>query len=177
MKPQVLFALLLIGGCARIGESGSAHKILAAPAADRLCFSPDPWKKTCAEMAAFRRAAGGGVAETDERLLLANPAIVMRASLGEKLEHGAFCGFVSEDEASAGAFTIDGRPIAAANLAAYQDEVAPSLGLLVGHKTCVAFDPRADGFRASTRVDGVKIDHLSQRVIWVRPEDGYSVGA
>ncbi len=175
MRRWLLIAVLA-AGCTPFGPAGTARTILKAPNDLALCFSPDPWKKTCAELDQYRAGPKGFATETVGRLLLPKPAIVMQARLNVRLRNGAFCVSPSQADFDAAAFTLAGKPIKPTELSAYQDELAPVVGDLVSHETCTAFAAKSDGFKTEVKVDGIRIDHLSQRVIWVRREDGYTVG-
>lgn len=140
------------------------------------CYKPNTERKTCASTGAYTRRADGGIDNTAVVLVAANPLIVMEATSRVTMKGGAVCAPIVAADVDAARFTINGEPAPEDTAAKIKAALKGSMASLLGHEACTAFAPDGAVLRAEVSVDGKREPSMDQRVIWVSPQDGYSVG-
>jgi hypothetical protein len=88
---------------------------------------------------------------------------------------GRVCGAVRAEELAAADFTIGGAPATAEQTAALRGQVSAAVKGIVGREICTAYVPDGKVLAAKVSIDGVSQPNMDQRVIWVSPNEGYSV--
>jgi len=166
----------------------TAIALLAMTASDPLaparegklqCHSPDLERRTCGAIAEYAPLADGKWRNIATVRIASAPEIIMHGESTVEVEDEAICGVVSRAELITWKVTVDGVAMPAPEARAILDQVADrfaSLGAL-GTKSCTRYRPDGDGLLAEMVIDGKPRPEASQRVIWVRPADGYQVGA
>lgn len=148
------------------------------PAADGKlqCHSPDRKAKTCRSLASYR-ALGDGVFDNMARVgLPTSPVTEMHVVSRVTIRDGKVCGRIEQADLDSARFTVNGAELDAARTADYRKRVALLYAGMMDHDLCTSYRVDGDGLVSLPSIDGVDAPELSQRVIWVSPEDGYRVG-
>jgi hypothetical protein len=160
---------------ATLAPPALAQQDVMAPArAGQLqCYSPNELRKTCSALAGYRLRPDGSYENRARVLLSRQPLIVMTTSSPVTVRVGAVCGPVTQQHLQAAQFTVDGAAASDDDAAYLREQVAQMPGF-VANEICTTYTPEENGFRADYTVNGVRSSD-SARVIWVRPDEGYTV--
>jgi hypothetical protein len=176
---RIVFASLLAGvlGVAHAPSAAAQDDGLAPAREGQLhCYVPNVERKTCQSLAGYS-FDGDSVSSSGSVMIMPQPLIVMSMTSSATMRDGALCGPLTQGDLDSANFTIEGvaaTPEEAANMrAALGQQLAP----LMNRDLCTRFAPAPGGGQvAESTLDGTPRPEMNQPVIWVRPEDGYSVG-
>lgn len=149
-----------------------------APARDGKgqCFRPDAAAKTCASIAWYGWDDKGYL---NDHLLVALPskdaAVVMIIDKAAALKDGAVCSPIRVEDIVEAKFTVNGAPADDATTDHLRQAVANGWAGVDRTLVCVTFTPDGDGFRADETMNGEARPDLTQHVIWVGKDDGWTV--
>ncbi len=173
----ILAATAALGFCALAFTAPALAQqldILAPARAGHLqCYAPDQARKTCRALASYRLRADGSYENQATVLIAQQPFIVMSASSPVSIRDGAVCGPLTQEHLQAAQFAINGQQASNDDAAYLREQLAQMPGFL--GEICTTYTPSGDSFRADVTVNGVAAGGESSTVIWVRPEDGYTV--
>jgi hypothetical protein len=166
------FFLLL----AATAPQAAADPLAFARAGKVQCASPNLEKKTCRAIARLTLNADGSFQTTTTILIAPQPIITMEVKSVGTVRDGALCGPIRKADFEAASFQMDGKPIDPTTAATIRGQILASIDPLVDKMGCTR--EVADGavFRAEVTIDGVARPDMTQRVLWVKPEDGYKLG-
>ena len=177
MKAIVAVTAALCLGAFAITAPASAQQgdVLAPARAGQLqCYTPDQVRKTCRALASYRLRPDGSYENQATVLVAQQPFIVMSTSSPVTVRNGAVCGPLAREHLQAAQFAINGQRASAEDAAYLREQLAQMPGFL-GDEICTTYTPSGEGFRADITVNGAAHGGEGSTVIWVRPEDGYSV--
>ena len=167
---ESLFLLLAIAG-------GQAADPLAPAKAGKVqCINPNIEKKTCAATATYVVRPDGSYDSVVTALIAPAPLITMATKASGKIESGAVCGLIRREDYQASTFTMDGKPADAATAEAIRGQVLTAVAPLVGKNGCARSRTEGALEAVDVTLDGVARPDLSQKAMWVKPEDGYKLG-
>lgn len=139
------------------------------------CYTPDTVNRTCRAMSRYRFEEGR-IGNDAMVLIQNNPTIVMYASTTVYARDGMVCGRSDPEEVRAARFTVDGAP-AEESVTIQLRQAVQAMVESTGDEVCSRFAPSAEGATAAVIIDGVEHPELVEPVIWIRSEDGYSIGS
>jgi hypothetical protein len=169
MFEPLLFLLALAGNQA-------ADPLAPAREGKIQCIGPNKEKKTCMGTVTYVVRPDGSYDSTVTAMVAPQPLITMQTKTSGKVENGLVCGVVRKSEYEAATFQMDGKPAEQAMSDAIRAQVLGAVSALDGKNGCSR--ERADG-EVSTldvTVDGVARPELTQKAIWVKPDEGYKIG-
>jgi hypothetical protein len=102
--------------------------------------------------------------------------IVMRTSTSVQVRSGQVCGSVRARDIEASTFTVAGNPVPQQMVQLASPQILSMLRTHINKEVCATFVPTGSSFRTELTVDGVDQPQGSETFIWVRPNEGYSVG-
>jgi hypothetical protein len=169
----VLLTLLLLGAAPAPQE---ADPLAQARDGRVRCVAPDTRARTCASMTRYVPRADGSFDALVSGMVLRDPLVVLDYRTSGTVEDGAVCSVVRPVDIRDGKLSREGAPLAPALQADVAARVAAAVQPLAGRKRC--YRDRFDGetYQSAVTIDGLLRPELSQRAIWVRPDDGYAVG-
>ena len=126
-------------------------------------------------MAGYTFDAEGRISNPAEVLILEDPVILMRTVTPLTLRDGALCGALRDDDIAQAEFSIGGAAATAEQTASLRTTLAQQLAPMVNAEVCTRFAAADGGFMATPWFQGTERPELAQRVIWVRPDEGYRV--
>jgi hypothetical protein len=142
------------------------------------CHSPDLAHKTCLSIARYEPRADGSYLNTADLLLDPQYAVSLRVRSEVRVKGPAICGVLTRDDILGGEVEVAGaampdktKPILERVAAAFE-----SMGL-IGKEICTSYSADGGQLRAEAKVDGVVRPEFAQPVIWVGPDDGWTLGA
>ncbi|HEY2071882.1 MAG TPA: hypothetical protein VGG48_20145 [Rhizomicrobium sp.] len=157
--------------------AGAAHADPLAPARAGLiqCFHPDKARKICGAMGRYSFDSKGGIISHAEVLLSPDHFVVMKSDTPEVIRGEADCGVVRAPDIDAAAMYDHGMKMKAEQAAPVRAMMKIGMGGQFGKEICSTYARQPDGsFRVTQTVDGQpRPEH--DRVIWVRPDEGYRV--
>ncbi|HYD86192.1 MAG TPA: hypothetical protein VEA80_01840 [Vitreimonas sp.] len=174
MRSLVLAASLILAA------SGAAHAQTIDPVARARegvieCLGPDRVARTCAAISNYRVLEGGEIANDAAVHIQNDPTVIMYGTSTLYVRDGMLCERVLRSTIDAARITIDGQPA--------PEDVAQSIraafwkALAGVTEICSRYTADGDGAAVAIYFDGVVQPELADRAIWVRPEDGYTIGA
>jgi hypothetical protein len=139
------------------------------------CYSPDTVARTCGIIASYRVLEDGQILGDGIVYIQSNPTVLFYGTSRLYRRDGMLCERVERATIDAGRVTVDGRPAEAHVEREIKDLFWA--GVAVFTELCTRYV--ADGVGASVRfyADSVERPELADSVIWVRPADGYTLGA
>ena len=102
--------------------------------------------------------------------------IVMRTSTSVEVRSGAVCGRGRARDIEASTFTFAGRPVPQQMVQLASPQILSVLSSHINKEVCATFVPNGSSVTTQLTVDGVAHPEISETFIWVRPNEGYSVG-
>jgi hypothetical protein len=141
------------------------------------CFVPDPSRKMCRALAGYTFGPGGAIQVRGDILMAPSELlIVMRTSTPVQVRSGAVCGQVRARDIEASTFTFAGQPVPQQMVQLASPQVLSMLRSHINKEICTTFVPNGSSFTTRLTMDGVDQPQISETFIWVRPNEGYSVG-
>jgi len=140
------------------------------------CYIPNVAKKTCHALAQYVWAADGSIQNPAEVMIEENPLVVMKGSAPVVVRSGAVCGPFRAEDIQQATFTIAGNP-APPQLT---DQIRKQMLMVstdrLGKEICTTYVLDKGEYAAQVTIDGVAHSELADRMIWVKPGDGFKVG-
>lgn len=140
------------------------------------CISPNREKKTCIAIASFVLTPGG-FESTVRALINPEPAMAMEVRSKGTVEGGATCALIRSEDYAAATLTTNGAPMDEATAGAIRPQIVAAITPMVGKKGCSRDRPEGDLIVSEVTLDGVARPEMTQRLIWVSPSEGYTLGA
>lgn len=141
------------------------------------CVSPNREKKTCLAIASFVVGPNGTFDSTVRVLVNPTPAIVMETHAKGTTEGDSTCNVIRAEDYAAATFTMEGAPMDEAVAASIRPQVTAAIGPMAGKKGCSRERPEGDLIASDVTLDGVAHPEMAQKLIWVNPGEGYTLGA
>lgn len=171
-------ALLALAACGEIANSDPSSQ---SPAEDDafvharrgmiLCTSPNEGRKTCGSMIQFIFEPNGDVRAIGETMRNAEPLIASQGPVPMSLLPDGFCGEYRSELADTLTFTIDGAPASAEVTERIRADLRSRPN---PPRACMQFSSTST--HTSVTVEGVAHPEMSERIIWISPDDGYVIG-
>lgn len=161
-----------------LAAAGAAYASPLTPAADgqMQCYVPDTVRKTCSSMAYYVARPDGSFDNKAVVLINKAPAVTMETTTRVTIKDGAVCGALRAEDIAAGKVTVGDRQMTPEEASPVLNSITQALTPVIGHEICTAFVPDAAGkLTAQATMDGKRQGEQDQPVLWVSPQDGYTV--
>lgn len=172
---RVGWAMVFAAGLAATPGWAQTDPLGPARQGQLQCYEPNTVAKTCQSIAGYTFAADGRIDNPADVLVVPDPLIVMRMSAPVTVRGDAVCGPLTRADISRAEFTINGAPASAEDTAGLREAVAEQIAPMLDIDVCTTFTQADDALRADVTFAGVARPELSQRVIWISPNDGYRI--
>lgn len=139
------------------------------------CYEPDVARKTCQSIGSFEFQENGVIQNTAVVLVMPNPVVIMRIVSPVTVRDGGICGPLKLEDINGAQFMINGQPATETDTQRFRTQFAQQMSPLIDVETCISLTPADGGFRADTAMNGRVRPELAQQLIWIRPEDGYTI--
>ena len=139
------------------------------------CYRPDRARKTCHSISIIVRSGTASYDVGETVLVSATPLIIFSNHTRVDIKAGAACGQLRSDDIDAGILTMNGMPMDPSRAAILRNKIKSTLTPLFGKTICQTYEPRGDSFVQRSVVDGQARPDLDEPVIWIGPEERYSV--
>ncbi|HWU94887.1 MAG TPA: hypothetical protein VN029_04770 [Sphingomonas sp.] len=156
-----------------------------APAPDLLdparlgkirCIGPDTRQRTCVTLVRYTVHEGGLFDAVVTGVVSTEPTIVLEYQTSGQIEDGAACSTVRPIDFSSGKLTKDGAALAPAVETSVRQRLMLALQPLAGKKRCYRDKADSEGILSDITIDGLVRTDMSQRALWVSPEEGWAPG-
>lgn len=172
----------LIGAALAVSALAAAPSVRAqdsdplAPAREgRIeCISPNVAARLCGVMSGYRFLEDGKIANDYVMHIQNEPVVLAYGTDTVEVRDGMVCSRIEAGEIEAIRFTVDGRR--APSDIAEELRNAFALALTGIDEICSRTTPDGDTARVTVFTDGVEQPELAERMIWVRRQEGYTVG-
>lgn len=168
---EALFLLL-----ASTAPQAAADPLAAAKAGKLQCTNPNAEKKTCMGLSSYKVKADGSFDSTTTLIIAPQPLITMEVKSAGAVKDGAVCGPIRKADFEAATFKMDGKPLDEATAGTIRTQVVGAITPMLDKMGCTREVADGTGFKAEVTLDGVAHPEMTQRVLWVKPEDGYKLG-
>ncbi len=169
----MLISLLLLAAAATPAQT---DPLAPARAGKIQCVGPNQEKKTCLAFGRYQVDADGSYQSTVTVLVNPSPAITMETRAKGKVENGQVCGIIRKEDYAASTFTLDGAPMDAAMADGIKAQVLAVVSTMDGKNGCSSERADGDVLVSEVTLDGVARPELTQRFIWISPDEGYKLG-
>ena len=176
---MIRLVLAALGFCTLIGGPAQAQPVdpLALAREGRLsCFTPDLAAKTCRAMGAYSFHHDGSIESEGVVIINFDPLIVMTITAPVYVRDEMVCRPLRLADLDGAVFEIEGAPATAEQTNALRVQMRARMAPMEG-EICSAYVRDGDGFTSTGYFNGRRHSGLDDRMIWVRPEDGYTVAA
>ncbi|ATY31484.1 hypothetical protein [Sphingomonas psychrotolerans] len=153
-----------------------ADPLAAAKAGKLQCANPNVEKKTCFSLTSYKVNSDGSFVTTTTVMVRPQPVVTMEVKSAGTIKDGALCAPILTSDFEAASLQVDGKPADPAMASPIRAQVVTSIAPLAGKMGCTREVPEGAMSRAEVMLDGVARPELSQRLLWVKPGDGYKLG-
>jgi len=167
-----MIALFLLAAAA----PQATDPLAAAKAGKLQCTTPNMEKKTCLGLSSYKLNPDGSFVTTVTVMVAPQPVVTMEVKSAGTVKDGALCAPIRTADFEAAIFRMDGKPADPAMASAIRAQVVGSIAPLAGKLGCTRETPDGAAAKAEVTIDGVLRPELTQRVLWVKPEEGYKLG-
>ena len=156
-----------------------------APVADPLapartgqvqCFMPDAAKKTCRTLAQYVFAPDGSIQNPAQEMISDNPVIIMRGSSPVVVKGDTVCATFDARTIEEATFMVNGQLATLEVSSQIRMQLLMASRDRIGKEICTSYVQNGNQFVEQVKIDGVAHPELSDKMIWVKPTDGYHVG-
>ncbi len=140
------------------------------------CYTPDTARKLCASLSRYTWSAKQDILNIAEVLVSENPPIAMRTTSPVVMKSGAVCGPIRAQDLGAADIFVSGRLASPQATQEIRSKLPAMFANFLNKEVCTTYVVNQAGFTAQVTIDGVAHPEMAQRVIWVKPNDGYTVG-
>lgn len=156
--------------------SQSAPDPLAPAREGKLqCTAPNVAKKKCLAMSRYVPTATG-YRNVTIVTISGVPLITMEIAADAIIEGDAVCSVLRHEDILAAKIVAGGQEMPAADAAPLIDRMADGMKDNFGKKICTRFRADGDAMISEAEIDGTPQQDMTLKFLWVKPEDGYTVG-
>lgn len=167
-------ALLLLLASAAPQVTGDP---LASARAGKLqCANPNVEKKTCMGLSSYKLNPDGSFESTTTIVIAPQPLVTMEVKAPGTVKDGALCGPIRKADFEAATLKVDGKPLDEAKASTIRTQVVGAITPMLDKMGCARETPDGAGFKVEVTLDGVAHPEMTQRVLWVKPDEGYKLG-
>jgi hypothetical protein len=140
------------------------------------CTLPDRKRRTCRSMAQYVGDAEIGYTSKDSIALGKTPGgdMILKMSTPVRIKDGQLCGTLTRDILMRAQVFVGARALPPEQAAEGLDRMADTMSAMLDKERCGSYVEGADG--TITAVGKGELGTMQVPIIWVKPEDGYSVG-
>ena len=139
------------------------------------CYQPNQAAKTCQSIASYKRNGDGTWANTAVVALSPRHPITLETTTPVHLDaQGAVCGQIRKDDVLTGKLAYAGQQLPGDKAAPILARIADGMAYLMGKEICTTYLADGAGMIAKATIDGQPAPMPDQKVIWIKPEDGYT---
>jgi hypothetical protein len=162
-----------------------AGQTAPAPAADPLapartgqieCYSPDVSSKTCFAIARITPNADGSYTSDFTMMIQPQAGLTFETVTTARIENGQVCRIVHLSDVDSAKLAANGTPLPDDQAAGIKAQIKTAITPMDGKKACTTYTVAGDMIAVNGTVDGVAHPEMSQKLIWVKPDDGYKLG-
>lgn len=170
-----LIAMALTFAAAPPARAQEDDPLAAARSGAIECLSPNVVARTCAQFTTYRFTEDGRIESESIALLQNDPEIVLYGKEVMYVRDGMVCSRVEPATFASLRFMVDGAPAPSDISNALRSVI---IAALVGiEEVCSRSAANRDSFALTVYADGVEQPDLADTMIWVSPEDGFTLGA
>lgn len=166
----------MFGALLLLAASQAADPLAEARAGKLQCVTPNIERKRCVALASYVVRPDGSYDTVITLMIAPSPLIGMETRATGKVEGDAVCSIVHKSDYAAAKFTIDGKPADEATTNAIGAQVMGAVSTLDGKVACSRDRVEGALMVEEVTLDGVARPDMTQKFIWVKPEDGYTLG-
>ena len=139
------------------------------------CYQPDQTAKTCQSIASYKPNGDGTWVNTAVVALSPRQPITLETTTPVHLNaEGAICGQIRRDDVMKGKLAYAGQQLPDDKAAPILARIADGMAPMMGKEICTTYLADGAGMIAKVTIDGQSAPMPDQKVIWIRPEDGYT---
>lgn len=168
---EALFLLLTAAA-----PQAGADPLASAKAGKLQCANPNVEKKTCLGLTSYKVNPDGSFMTTTTVMVAPQPVVTMEIKSAGMVKDGALCAPIHTSDFEAASIQMDGKPADPAMASAIRGQVVASIAPMNGKMGCTREMPDGVTAKAEVTIDGVVRPELGQRVLWVKPDEGYKLG-
>jgi hypothetical protein len=139
------------------------------------CHSPDVVRRTCNSLAGYKARPDGVIENTATVLVSQNPVVTVEMTTIVKIKSGQVCGAILKKDIDTARVVSEGKPLDNAHTAAFRKLLKESMQGILGREICTAYEAKGASFIAHASIDGKPQPDHDQPVMWVSPDEGYTV--
>lgn len=149
-----------------------------APARDGMvqCHDPRLDTKTCTGIGAYTFESDGTIQnQATFALPSGRDALVVKTTVPVTVRDGAVCGPISRDAIKTASVYLNGRRVPPDDANQIRVQLMAVLAARFGKEICTTYRAFKNEYYAAVTIDGAPDPASSDYVLWVKPDDGYTV--
>ncbi|NIJ18567.1 hypothetical protein FHS95_000236 [Sphingomonas naasensis] len=139
------------------------------------CIAPDSTRRTCRTLVRYTLQGERGFDAVVTGLVSTEPVAILEYRTSGTIEDGAICSVVRPIDLRDGKLSKDGAPLSPAIEAQVRARLMSAVQPLAGHRRCYRQQFDGTEYQSHVTIDGLLRTEMTQRSLWVRPDDGYAV--
>ena len=140
------------------------------------CYDPNTDVKTCRAIGAYTFESDGTIQnQATFALPSGRDALVVKTTTPVIVRDGAVCGPFSKDAIKSASVFLNGRRLPPDDANQIRVQLMAVMADRFGKEICTSYRAFKDEFYASVKVDGAPDPAASDYVLWIKPDDGYTV--
>jgi hypothetical protein len=140
------------------------------------CYEPDDVAKTCRSIAAYKRNAAGTWDNIAIVQLDPEHPVVLETVTPVSVKNHAVCGYVRPEDVLRGKLRVSGIALPDDKAAPALAKIAAAMAPMLNKEICTTYVQGPGSLVAKATVEGWTTPVPDQRVRWILPTDGYTVG-
>ncbi|AQR73245.1 hypothetical protein [Sphingomonas sp. LM7] len=160
---------------ASVAPQTPADPLAAAKAGKIQCTNPNVEKKTCVSLTRYKVKRDGSFESTGTVLISPQPVTTMEIRSAGTVKDGALCSPIRTADFETATYRTDGKPVDAATAAAIRPQIVGTIAPMANKTGCMREVRDGALLRMEVSIDGVARPEMTQKALWVKPEDGYTV--
>jgi hypothetical protein len=140
------------------------------------CYEPDDTAKTCRSIAAYRRSGAGTWDNIAIVSIDPGHPVSFETITPVSVKNGAVCGYIRLADLLKGKLRVSGEALPDDKAAPVLAKIAAAMAPMLNREICTTYVQRQGSLVATATVGGLTTPVPDQRVRWILPSDGYTVG-
>jgi hypothetical protein len=139
------------------------------------CYVQDAARKTCRALAGYQFRPDGTIQNPALVLVSLEPVTIMAVASQVTVKADAVCGVSRAEDIDKASLAVAGQQLSQDQARIIKTQIKTMLAGRIGKEVCTTYAPAGDHLAAQVTVDGAPAPELSAEVVWVGPNDGYTV--
>lgn len=141
------------------------------------CYEPDDTARTCQSIAVYKRSGAGTWDNVAIVVIDPGHALSLETVTPVSVKNNAVCGYIRPDDVLRGKVRLSGVVLPDDKAAPFLAKIAAAMAPMMNKEICTTYLQAQGSLVAKASIEGSTVMAPDQRVRWILPSDGYTVGS